>query len=239
MKLGFIVADDKDEIIIEVLARRILPESVQFHIVPSKGFHSAYITVFKFLEKSYNHIIILFDTDSADQYSIEHRQQTYGEEIRKYKLQRWVTFCPVVPQMEAWLLGNYIERPEIYRDPEKMLAETLQIKELTLDVMKEIAQTADIELMKKRNASFASFVDMLQNIEEKLMNERISIDSETCNGLPYIRGTQIPVHQVIRTLAKGNTTEELLKDYPSLKPDDILACLDYAASVVEYQTEVH
>lgn len=72
MKLGFIVEDDTDKIIVETLARRFLSAGVQFHIVRSGGFHSAYITVFKFLEKSYNHIMILFDTDSADQHSIEH-----------------------------------------------------------------------------------------------------------------------------------------------------------------------
>jgi len=36
-------------------------------------------------------------------------------------------------------------------------------------------------------------------------------------------------------LANGDTIEELLKEYPSLTRDDVLACLDYAASLAEEQ----
>jgi uncharacterized protein (DUF433 family) len=36
-------------------------------------------------------------------------------------------------------------------------------------------------------------------------------------------------------LANGDTIEELLKEYPSLTRDDILACLDYAATLAEEQ----
>jgi uncharacterized protein (DUF433 family) len=36
-------------------------------------------------------------------------------------------------------------------------------------------------------------------------------------------------------LAAGDTIEAVLKEYPSLKQEDILACLDYAASLAEEQ----
>jgi uncharacterized protein (DUF433 family) len=36
-------------------------------------------------------------------------------------------------------------------------------------------------------------------------------------------------------LAGGDKIEDLLEDYPSLKKDDIYACLDYAASLAEEQ----
>ena len=36
-------------------------------------------------------------------------------------------------------------------------------------------------------------------------------------------------------LANGDTIEELLEEYPSLEREDILACLDYAASLAEEQ----
>ncbi len=67
------------------------------------------------------------------------------------------------------------------------------------------------------------------------MNERISVDSEICHGQACIKGTRIPVHQVIRMLANGDKAEDLLEDYPSLKIEDIYACLDYAASLAEEQ----
>ncbi len=67
------------------------------------------------------------------------------------------------------------------------------------------------------------------------MHERISIDPNICHGQACIKGMRIPVHQIIHMLANGDTTEELLKEYPSLTRDDILACLDYAASLAEEQ----
>jgi uncharacterized protein (DUF433 family) len=65
--------------------------------------------------------------------------------------------------------------------------------------------------------------------------ERISIDPKVCHGQACIKGTRIPVHQIVRMLANGDTIEELLEEYPSLQRDDILACLDYAASLAEEQ----
>jgi len=50
-----------------------------------------------------------------------------------------------------------------------------------------------------------------------------------------VKGTRIPVHQVVRMLANGDTVDELLAEYPSLCREDILACLDYAAALAEEQ----
>ena len=67
------------------------------------------------------------------------------------------------------------------------------------------------------------------------MFERISIDPKVYHGESCIRGTRIPVPQIVRMLAKGDTIEEFLEEYPSLKRDDILTCLDYAAVLAEEQ----
>jgi uncharacterized protein (DUF433 family) len=67
------------------------------------------------------------------------------------------------------------------------------------------------------------------------MNERISIDPKVCHRQACIKGTRIPVHQIIHMLANGDKIEELLEDYPSLTIEDIYACLDYAASLAEEQ----
>ena len=67
------------------------------------------------------------------------------------------------------------------------------------------------------------------------MHPRISIDPEVYHGQACIKGTRIPVYQIVRMLANGDTIDELLEDYPSLVRDDILACLDYAASLAEEQ----
>ncbi len=65
------------------------------------------------------------------------------------------------------------------------------------------------------------------------MTSRISIDPEICHGQACVKGTRIPVHQIVHMLANGDTIEDLLKNYPSLQKEDILACLDYAGSLAE------
>ena len=67
------------------------------------------------------------------------------------------------------------------------------------------------------------------------MNSRISIDPEICHGQACIKGTRIPVHQIVHMLANGDTIEVLLESYPTIERKDILACLDYAAELAEEQ----
>ena len=50
------------------------------------------------------------------------------------------------------------------------------------------------------------------------------------SGQACIRGTRVPVHQIVRMLANG-TIEGLLEAYPSITREDIAACLKYAASL--------
>lgn len=65
--------------------------------------------------------------------------------------------------------------------------------------------------------------------------DRISIDPRICHGQACVKGTRIPVHQIVRMLANGDTVEELLAEYPSLSREDIMACLDCAAELAEEQ----
>lgn len=67
------------------------------------------------------------------------------------------------------------------------------------------------------------------------MFNRIVIDPKICHGQAVIKGTRIPVHQIIGMLANGDTVELLLQQYPSLKRQDILNCLKYAASLTQEQ----
>jgi uncharacterized protein (DUF433 family) len=67
------------------------------------------------------------------------------------------------------------------------------------------------------------------------MHERISVDPKVCHGQACIKGTRIPVHQIVGMLANGDTIEKLLEAYAPLKREDVLACLAYAASLAEEQ----
>jgi len=63
---------------------------------------------------------------------------------------------------------------------------------------------------------------------------RITIDPTQCGGRPCIRGMRIRVKDVLDMLAEGTTTEEILADYPDLTPEDIRACLTYAATYFDH-----
>ena len=67
------------------------------------------------------------------------------------------------------------------------------------------------------------------------MFDRISIDPSVCQGQACIRGTRIPVHQIVSMLAKSDTIEDLLRAYPHIERVDINACLEYAAALAEEQ----
>jgi uncharacterized protein (DUF433 family) len=61
---------------------------------------------------------------------------------------------------------------------------------------------------------------------------RIVIDPKIMVGKPVIKGTRITVELILRLLAQGQTIEEILKAYPHLKREDILAALEYATEMV-------
>jgi len=66
--------------------------------------------------------------------------------------------------------------------------------------------------------------------EDKLLG-RIIVDPKIMVGKPIIKGTRIPVEQILRLLGHGLTIEQILKDYPHLTKDDIQAALLYASKI--------
>ena len=67
----------------------------------------------------------------------------------------------------------------------------------------------------------------------KELGDRITVDPDVLVGKPTIRGLRISVEQILRALAAGVTTQDLLQDYPELEADDIKASLLYASQLVE------
>ena len=67
------------------------------------------------------------------------------------------------------------------------------------------------------------------------MTNRVEISPSIMQGKPVIRGTRIPVEQILRKLAEGVTTQDLLDAYPRLVADDIRAALDYAADTIAHE----
>jgi uncharacterized protein (DUF433 family) len=67
---------------------------------------------------------------------------------------------------------------------------------------------------------------------------RITIDPEIMHGKPVVKNTRIPVYIVLNLLAGGLRPEEILKEYPDLAREDILACLEYAAELAQEEVGV-
>ena len=58
---------------------------------------------------------------------------------------------------------------------------------------------------------------------------RIEINPNICHGRPVIRGLRYPVEAMLEYLAGGDLFEDLLREFPDLKREDIQACLEFAA----------
>lgn len=59
--------------------------------------------------------------------------------------------------------------------------------------------------------------------------ERIASDPNIMAGKPVIKGTRLTVEFVLNLLAQGWDKEEILRNYPGLTHEDIVACQQYAA----------
>lgn len=69
--------------------------------------------------------------------------------------------------------------------------------------------------------------------------ERITIEPGKRGGKPCIRGLRITVYDVLDQLAAGSSTQDILEDFPELEPEDIQACLAYAADRERQLGELH
>jgi len=67
---------------------------------------------------------------------------------------------------------------------------------------------------------------------EKDWKDRISINPNVCHGKPCIRGTRIMVSIILDYLTAGESIDAILKEYPTLKEEDIRTAMAYAAWLV-------
>ena len=64
---------------------------------------------------------------------------------------------------------------------------------------------------------------------ERLISDRITVDSEVLAGKPVVKGTRLAVEFILELLAAGQSESDLIESYPNLTREDILACLSYAS----------
>jgi uncharacterized protein (DUF433 family) len=75
----------------------------------------------------------------------------------------------------------------------------------------------------------------LKKKKEKSMDysQYILRDPKICGGDPVIRGTRVTIRTILASLAEGATTEQILKDFPTLTEKDVRAVIAFAAASAE------
>ncbi len=68
--------------------------------------------------------------------------------------------------------------------------------------------------------------------------KRIVVDPKIMGGKPVIKGTRIPVYFILELLSNGWTIDDILKEYPHLSREDVLAAIKYAAKVLREEVIV-
>jgi uncharacterized protein (DUF433 family) len=68
--------------------------------------------------------------------------------------------------------------------------------------------------------------------------EYLSATPDVCGGQLCASGTRILVTNILDSIAEGATESEILRSYPSLKPEHIHAALAYAAELAHEESLV-
>ncbi|MEG3896431.1 MULTISPECIES: DUF433 domain-containing protein [unclassified Microcoleus] len=66
------------------------------------------------------------------------------------------------------------------------------------------------------------------------MLTRITQTPCQCGGRPCIQGMRIQVNDILEMLAENVSVTEILEDFPDLEPEDIQACLLFAARRTDF-----
>ena len=57
----------------------------------------------------------------------------------------------------------------------------------------------------------------------------VTVDPEIMSGRPVFAGTRVPVHTLIGYLLDGNTIDEFLEDFPTVRREHAVSVLQYAS----------
>jgi len=68
-----------------------------------------------------------------------------------------------------------------------------------------------------------------------LWQDYLTSDPGVCGGEVCASGTRVPVTVILDSIAEGSRNDEILRSYPSLKPEHIAAALAYAAELAHDQ----
>ena len=58
-------------------------------------------------------------------------------------------------------------------------------------------------------------------------------------GKPVFKGTRLTVEHILNEMGSGRNTQELLDQYPTLRPEHIRAALLYAAAILAMDESIY
>jgi uncharacterized protein (DUF433 family) len=64
-------------------------------------------------------------------------------------------------------------------------------------------------------------------------SDRIVRNPQICGGQPVFKGTRVTLRTVLASLADGDSVEVILREFPTLKPEDVHAAIAFAAASAE------
>ena len=69
--------------------------------------------------------------------------------------------------------------------------------------------------------------------------EHIEERKDVMLGKPVFKGTRLTVEHILRELGTGIPQEDLLRNYPRLKPEHLRAAMGYAADVLAQDESIY
>ena len=64
----------------------------------------------------------------------------------------------------------------------------------------------------------------------------LTSDPQICHGQLCAKGTRVFVTNILDSLAEGSTRKEILRGYPTLRPEHIDAAIAYAAELAHEES---
>jgi hypothetical protein len=154
VKIALFVEDEVDKTVIDTFVKKMLSSSTSVDFFRKRpnlaAFHSSYIDIAQLLSKGYQHFFLLFEVNTSDKFEINRTITMLSRPLKENGVFESVTFCPIVPNLNAWLLDHY-------QLPKKEFGQ-----EFDLPKIQEIANQIDMNVLKQKNASFAQFAHALQ-----------------------------------------------------------------------------
>ena len=71
-----------------------------------------------------------------------------------------------------------------------------------------------------------------------MSSEWIEFHPDVCGVRPVLRGTRIAVQSVLEMLAAGDSVDDVLEAFPSLRREQVLACVEHEARLMGNQYSI-